>query len=187
MRIADTHSHLNGKEWLDVHQPNLWDEIEEAVRDAVQRHSSSHSGPTGGRGGRLRPGDLIQKALLKRGWLPLKASGRLPQQPSAAVQAEKESRVELAETLVHASLIKDRVGVALHFGGPASIACEAFAEHLSLYVGDVIDVGVEILPMKELQSQMSSGVAYYEGELYNVLRQGRGVPAVPLVLLGIAP
>lgn len=45
----------------------------------------------------------------------------------------------------------------------------------------------EILPMKSLQSQMSSGVAYYEGEFYNVVRQGRGVPAVPLVLIGIEP
>ncbi len=27
--------------------------------------------------------------------------------------------------------------------------------------------------MKSLQSQMSSGVSYYEGELYNVVRQGR--------------
>jgi hypothetical protein len=48
-------------------------------------------------------------------------------------------------------------------------------------------VGVEILPMKSLQSQMSSGVAYYEGEFYNVVRQGRGVPAVPLIIIGIAP
>jgi len=39
--------------------------------------------------------------------------------------------------------------------------------------------------MKSLQSQMSSGVPYYEGECYNVVRQGRGVPAVPLVLVGI--
>jgi hypothetical protein len=35
--------------------------------------------------------------------------------------------------------------------------------------------------------QMSSGIAYYEGELYNVVRQGRGVPAVPLIIIGIAP
>jgi len=41
--------------------------------------------------------------------------------------------------------------------------------------------------MKILQSQMSSGVAYYEGELYNIIRQGRGVPAVPLIIIGIAP
>lgn len=55
----------------------------------------------------------------------------------------------------------------------------------TLYVRDQIDVGIEILPMKSMQSQMSSGVAYYEGELYNVVRNGRGVPAVPLVIEGI--
>ncbi len=27
----------------------------------------------------------------------------------------------------------------------------------------------------------------YEGEFYNVVRQGRGVPAVPLILVGIEP
>jgi hypothetical protein len=62
-----------------------------------------------------------------------------------------------------------------------------FVKHLAFYIGDHIDVGIEILPMKSLQSEMSSGVAYYEGEVYNVVRQGRGVPAVPLVLIGIAP
>lgn len=62
---------------------------------------------------------------------------------------------------------------------------EPFGKHLALYVDDQIDVGIEILPMKTMQSQMSSGVAYYEGELYNVVRNGRGVPAVPLVILGI--
>jgi hypothetical protein len=41
--------------------------------------------------------------------------------------------------------------------------------------------------MKSMQEQMSSGPGYYEGALYDVVRQGRGVPAVPLVLVGIAP
>jgi len=41
--------------------------------------------------------------------------------------------------------------------------------------------------MKSLQSQMSSGVGCYEAELYNIVRHGRGVPAVPLILIGIEP
>jgi hypothetical protein len=48
-------------------------------------------------------------------------------------------------------------------------------------------VGIEILAMKSLQANMSSGPGYYEGELYNIIRNGRGVPAVPLVLVGIEP
>ncbi len=58
---------------------------------------------------------------------------------------------------------------------------------MAFFVGNMIDVGVEILPMKELQTEMSSGPSYYEGELYNLIREGRGIPAVPLVLVGIAP
>jgi hypothetical protein len=38
--------------------------------------------------------------------------------------------------------------------------------------------------MKSLQAEMSCRPGYYEGELYNVIRNGRGVPAVPLVIVG---
>ena len=60
-------------------------------------------------------------------------------------------------------------------------------KHMSFFVSGIIDVGIEILPMKEMEREMSSGVPYYERDLLNVIRQGRGVPAVPLVLIGIAP
>jgi hypothetical protein len=83
--------------------------------------------------------------------------------------------------------VKDRVAVEVQFGKYSFVAYDLFVKHLAFYVGDHIDVGVEILAMKSLQSQMSSGVGYYEGEFYNVVRQGRGVPAVPLVLIGVEP
>lgn len=67
------------------------------------------------------------------------------------------------------------------------VAHDLFVKHLSFFVSDVIDVGIEMLPMKEMESEMSSGVPYYERDLLNVIRQGRGVPAVPLILIGISP
>lgn len=84
-------------------------------------------------------------------------------------------------------LIKDRIAIEIQSGYSAIDTNELFEKHLAFYIGDQIDVGIEILPMKSLQAQMSSGVPYYEGELYNVVRQGRGIPAVPLVLVGIEP
>ena len=83
--------------------------------------------------------------------------------------------------------VKDRVAIEVQFGKYSFVSYDLFVKHLAFYIGDHIDVGIEILPMKSLQSHMSSGVAYYEGEFYNVVRQGRGVPAVPLVIIGIAP
>jgi len=61
-------------------------------------------------------------------------------------------------------------------------------EHgIRLYVGDKNDVGIEILPMKSMQAQMSTGVTCcHEGGLYGLVRQGRGVPVVPLLIFGVA-
>ena len=90
-------------------------------------------------------------------------------------------------SLDQTTTVKNRASIEAQFGKYAFVAYDLFVKHLALYVGDHIDVGIEILPMKALQAQMSSGVGYYEGEVYNVVRQGRGVPAVPLVIVGIEP
>jgi hypothetical protein len=82
--------------------------------------------------------------------------------------------------------VKDRVAIEVQLGKYAFIAYDLFVKHLAFFVGDRIDCGIEILPMKSVQSQMSSGPGYYEGALYDLVRQGRGVPAVPLVLIGIS-
>ena len=89
--------------------------------------------------------------------------------------------------------VKDRVAVEVQFGKYAFVAFDLFVKHLLFYSGDVIDVGVEILPMKEMLRdagggrRMSTGIAYFEGEVYNILRHGRNSPPVPLLILGIAP
>jgi hypothetical protein len=159
MKIAGCHSHLNGLEFLQVHKPVLWDEIKDAVETAEPNDE-----------GRYSPASLIgaiEDSFQKREWSTV------------------PSNDELASNVKH--LLKGRIGIALQFGESGVGPYDAFAKHMAFYVGDVIDVGIEILPMKELQAQMSSGVAYYEGELYNLIREGRGVPVVPLVLIGVAP
>ena len=119
--------------------------------------------------------------LRGRGWQHFELD---PQQQKAEIeQAELEAFPSYNQT----DFVKDRVAVEVQFGKYAFVAYDLFVKHLAFFVGDVIDVGVEILSMKELQQQMSSGVGYYEGELYNLIREGRGVPAVPLILVGVKP
>lgn len=83
--------------------------------------------------------------------------------------------------------VKERVAIEVQSGKYSFVAYGFFVKHMAFYVGNIIDVGIEILPMKNLQVYMSSGSPYYEGELYNLIREGRGVPAVPLILIGVAP
>jgi hypothetical protein len=108
--------------------------------------------------------------------------------PAAQQKAEIEAAsLKAIYSYNQTDFVKERVAVEVQFGKYSFVAYDLFVKHMAFFVGDVIDVGIEILPMKELQQQMSSGVSYYEGELYNLIREGRGVPGVPLVLIGVAP
>lgn len=203
MKLMETYSHLNGLEFLLVHKPKLWNEIQYVIEaiDANQLKTKVSKGITMAGRNLYSPKGLniaFNDYLRDLGWKESRVSYwvtksekliRKTLQMSAADQkAEIEANGEIAiKSYNQTDFVKDRIAVEVQFGKYSFVAYDLFVKHLAFYVGDHIDVGIEILPMKEMQKEMSSGIAYYEGELYNVIRQGRGVPAVPLVILGICP
>jgi hypothetical protein len=203
MKIAETYSHLNGLEFLLVHKPTLWQEIQSVISAVEATKCRTKVSKEKTMRGKLLFSPIEMNAAFKRllrksSWEESRVSYWVTRsekliRKTLTMSAEEQKReIEAAgETPIFSynqtDFVKDRVAVEVQFGKYAFVAYDLFVKHLAFYVGDRIDVGVEILPMKSLQSQMSSGVAYYEGEFYNVVRQGRGVPAVPLVLIGIEP
>lgn len=83
--------------------------------------------------------------------------------------------------------VKEKIAVEVQFGKYSFVAFDLFVKHMLFYTGGKINLGIEILPTKAMQLQMSSGIAYFEGEVYNVMRQGRNSPPVPLLILGVEP
>ena len=203
MQIKGQYSHLNGYEYLMYHHPDLWEEVEgviglvdaEACRTKVSKEKTM-------RGRRLySPREMNAEFKLwfegaewkqRRNTFWVTTDEKLLRGVYGLPEKEQKRRIEAAghEPIMsynQTDFVKDRVAVEVQFGKYAFVAHDLFVKHLSFYVGDIIDVGIEILPMKELEREMSSGVPYYERDLLNVIRQGRGVPAVPLVLIGVAP
>ncbi len=203
MKIAETYSHLNGLEFLIVHKPKLWKEIQDVIAAVDARKCKTKVSKEKTMKGELLFSPIDMNAAFKRllrakSWEESRVSYWVTRSEKLirrtltmpAVNQKKEIEAAGEKPIFsynQTDFVKDRVAVEVQFGKYAFVAYDLFVKHLAFYVGDHIDVGVEILPMKSLQSQMSSGVAYYEGEFYNVVRQGRGVPAVPLILIGIAP
>lgn len=203
MKIAETYSHLNGLEFLLVHKRSLWQEIQEVISSVDANKCRTKVSKEKTMKGRLlfSPIDMnssFNRLLRKKSWEESRVnywvtkSEKLIRKTLTLSAEEQKREIEAAgETPIFSynqtDFVKNRVAAEVQFGKYAFVAYDLFVKHLAFYVGDRIDVGIEILPMKSLQSQMSSGVAYYEGEFYNVVRQGRGVPAVPLVLVGIEP
>ena len=203
MRIVERYSHLNGEEYLLVHRPSLWQEVldvidsvdAEACKDKVSQEKS--------RQGRIL---YSPKSMNKAIAMGFEAHGWQDQRQSFFVTsdaqvvkriysldaaAQRDAIVEAGLTPIRSynqtDFVKDRVAVEVQFGKYAFVAHDLFVKHMAFFVSDLIDVGIEVLPMKELEAHMSSGVPYFERDLLNIIRQGRGVPAVPLVLLGVAP
>jgi hypothetical protein len=203
MKIVEGYSHLNGLEFLLVHKPKLWEEIQSVVSSVnAERCKTKISKEKTMKGKILYSPIEMNKSfstLLKaKDWQESRVSywvtktEKLIRKTLTMLPEEQKKEIEAAgETPIYSynqtDFVKDRVAVEVQFGKYSFVAYDLFVKHLAFYIGDHIDVGIEILPMKSLQSQMSSGVAYYEGEIYNVVRQGRGVPAVPLILIGIEP
>lgn len=203
MKISETYSHLNGLEFLLVHKPTLWKEIQSVISGVDANKCRTKVSKEKTMKGKLLYSPIDMNAAFKRllhgrSWDESRVSywvtrGEKLIRKTLTMSADEQKReIEAAgETPIFSynqtDFVKDRVAVEVQFGKYSFVAYDLFVKHLAFYVGDRIDVGVEILPLKSLQSQMSSGVAYYEGEFYNVVRQGHGVPAVPLVLIGIEP
>jgi hypothetical protein len=203
MRISETYSHLNGLEYLLVHKPELWKEIQTVIAEVDAGQCRTKVSKEKTMKGKLlfSPVDMnsaFNRLLRDKSWQESRVSywvtksAKLIRQTLTMPPDEQKKEIETAgETPIFSynqtDFVKDRVAIEVQFGKYAFVAYDLFVKHLAFYVGDRIDVGIEILPMKSLQAQMSSGVPYYEGEIYNVVRQGRGVPAVPLVIVGIEP
>ena len=201
MKITETYSHLNGLEFLLVHKPALWQEIQSVISEVDATQCLTKVSKEKRMVGRLlySPIDLnveFKRLLRDKSWNESRvnywvtSSEKLIRRTLSMTAEKQKQEIEAAgETPIFSynqtDFVKDRVAIEVQFGKYAFVAYDLFVKHLAFYVGDRIDVGVEILPMKTLQANMSSGIAYFEGEFYNIIRQGRGVPAVPLVLIGI--
>ena len=83
--------------------------------------------------------------------------------------------------------MKHRIAVEMHCKLGACLPYDLFSWPLALYSCDAIDVGVEVLPTLALQSLTMADGPAYEDALKSLARLGRGVPAVPLVIVGIEP
>jgi hypothetical protein len=203
MKIEETYSHLNGLEYLLVHKPSLWEDIQTVIHDLdAEKCRTKVTKEVSKKNKTLySPIDMnkeFSRLLKARGWEDSRISywvtksEKLIRKTLTLPVEQQKKEIELAGEIPifsynQTDFVKERVAIEVQFGKYSFVAYDLFVKHLAFYIGDHIDVGIEILPMKSMQNEMSSGVAYYEGELYNVIRQGRGVPAVPLVILGITP
>ncbi len=204
MKIAQKYSHLNGEEYLIVHHKKLYKEINEVIEsiDALKFMTKESREKTMA-GTMLFSPIYLNKAFdekfNKLGWHETRyqyyiTTDQKLLQELITLPYDKQREFLILNgvkdpisSYKQTDFVKEQIALEIQFGKYAFVAFDIFVKHLLFYSGGVINLGIEVLPTKKMQSQMSSGVAYYEGEVYNILRHGRNNPPVPLLILGIEP
>lgn len=173
MHIQRIYSHLNGHEWILVHQPKVWKNIEQIVaRVDATKYKTKISKEKGMQGTAVyAPIELNKRfrtEFRNAGWNESRTSYWVtddfnlirrtlllsPQDQKTQIEAEGHIPIY---SYNQTDFVKNRVAVEIQLGKYSFIAYDIFVKHLAFYVGDTIDVGIEILPMKSMQAQMSSG------------------------------
>lgn len=204
MKVAQKYSHLNGEEYLIVHHLNLYKEINAVIENIdANKFKTKVSKENRKVGTKLYSPIELNKAFAegfsKKKWSESRYNyyitlNRELMEKSISMSSSEQKKF-LAEngennpifSYNQTDFVKNKIAVEVQFGKYAFVAYDLFVKHMLFYSGGVINLGIEILPTKNMQCQMSSGIAYYEGEVYNVMRQGRNNPPVPLLILGIEP
>lgn len=204
MKIAQKYSHLNGEEYLIVHHNELYDEIKTVIHNInANAFKTKISKEKKNKGTKLYSPKVLNEEIKKKfqenAWtesryhyyitlnreIMEKSLSMKPEEQKAFIIANDNSKPIFSYN--QTDFVKDKIAIEIQFGKYSFVAYDLFVKHMLFYSGGVINLGIEVLPTKKMQEQMSSGIAYYEGEVYNVMRQGRNSPPVPLLIMGIEP
>jgi hypothetical protein len=82
--------------------------------------------------------------------------------------------------------IKNRLGIEVQFGKYAFMVYNVCAKMTIFHNLDVIDVGVEIVPIKTFADDMSTGVSYFEQFVWDLEHRGVSNIDIPVLILGLA-
>jgi len=82
--------------------------------------------------------------------------------------------------------VKSRVGVEVQFGRYAPMVYSGCAKMTIFHKLDIIDVGIEIVPLKTFADDMSTGVSYFEQFVWDLEHRGIADIDIPVLILGVA-
>lgn len=203
MIIKYEYSHLNGLEHLMVHKPQLLEEIRSAIAAInANQHTKTSKDKTKTGKTLYSQKDLnaaFESILFPLGWKSVTTPYFVADdietiKETIGIRDSEEQRQailnhnhEPLRTNNQVDFVKDRVAVEVQFGKYFSVAYDLHVKHTFFYLRDDIDVGIEILPTRKMMRYMDTGVAWFENEVANVIREGRNNPSVPIYMIGIEP
>ena len=203
MKCEKIYNHLNAVEFLSFRHPELWQELLQTIKGIDANKFLKYSEDKTKKGEILYSqsdiNDEFELQLFPKGWYSTKTPYYVSEKPELTQELVKltspedqksflDAKGEIAlDTFNQVDFVKDKIAVEVQFGKYFSVAYDLHVKHTFFYSLGTINVGIEIIPTHEFEMRMDTGVAWWENEVANVIREGRSNPSVPIVIIGIEP
>ncbi|MCA9962485.1 MAG: hypothetical protein KC443_25800 [Anaerolineales bacterium] len=187
MRVGGIYSFNFGKEIIEAKFADKLDEVL-AVIAAVdgENHKTKISREKTMPGKMLyKPGSLnraYNREFEKRGWQKHKIFCSYSTQ---FYTPDYEPVIQTRGAYREMDFVKERVGVEIQFGKYAFMVYNVCAKMTIFHNEGLIEVGVEVVPLKELANNMSTGVSYFEQFVWDLEHRGISDIDIPVLVLGI--
>lgn len=187
MRLAAQYSFKDGPNQISQRYPHLLEEVKEAIRvvDASQTKTKLSREKT--KVGRMLYSPValnkaFQKELYPKGWKNLSVDCEYP---ATHYLEDYNIRSSLKGAFRDMDFVKERLGVEVQFGKYSFMVYNVCAKMTIFHNLDFIDSGIEIVPVKALALEMSSGVSYFEQFVWDLENRGVADIDIPVLILGI--
>jgi hypothetical protein len=202
MNTIQTYSHQYAEELIRKSHPDLLTEIMEIIRSIDAAATKTKPGKPG-TGKMLYDPKMVSKAIEKEffshAWKSCRhghyvtLNRNLMEETLSMLPAEqKEFLLSKGEKdplyrFCEVDFMKEKLSVEVQFGKHPSVVTDLFIKHTLFYTAGLTEAAVEILPTRNMAGEMSPGTAFFEAEVFNLMRQGKDCPVVPLLILGVEP
>ncbi|NOZ05755.1 MAG: restriction endonuclease [Chloroflexi bacterium] len=187
MKIAGIYSFNGGREAIQARFKSELHEVTRAIAAVdSDEHKTKASREKTMSGRRLYNPRTLNKtfktAFEEQGWRPHRVTCDYPTQ--YYVDGYQSDNL-FSGAFREMDFVKNRVGVEVQFGKYAFMVYNVCAKMTIFHKIGVIDVGIEIVPVKEFANEMSSGVSYFEQFVWDLEQRGVADIDIPVLILGI--
>jgi hypothetical protein len=189
MRIVGEFPFNNGKEVIEARYRSELDEVRKVITaidiDSLEKITSQEA--------RRNYEELYSPSNMNKafkaefnryGWVHRSV---VCEYPTEFYTPDYRPRTKLKRAYRDMDFVKNRVGVEVQFGKYAFMVYNVCAKMTIFHNLDVIDVGIEIVPMKELTAHMSSGISTFEQFVWDLQARGVSNIDIPVLVFGVIP
>ncbi len=187
MKIAGVFSFNNGQKLIKEKYPDLLEEIEQAITaiDASTcktKESEEKTMPGQMLFSPVKLNDCFKNQLHNKGWQSVRVKCDYPTQYYASDYNPQKLRKGAFREM---DFVKKQLGVEVQFGKYSFMVYNVCAKMTIFHNLGYIDCGIEIVPVKTLAEEMSSGVSYFEQFVWDLEKRGTADIDIPVLILGI--